>query len=89
MTMILLLIRIIKQVANEARILAEANATLFALFLHLLPRVALGADEFRESFTIKVMRFILIVAETTFVKLVATWCHKHGASLIMRATESQ
>lgn len=51
--------------------LAKTHAALLALLLHLLPRVALGADEFREGFTIKVMRFVFVVAVTALVELVA------------------
>lgn len=100
MTMILLLVRIIEQIANEARVLqrnimyhkreseregergswkvssylAEAYAALFALLLHLLPRVALGADEFGECLAIEMMRFVLIMAEAALVKLIAARC---------------
>lgn len=51
--------------------LAKTHTALLALLLHLLPRVALRADEFREGFTIKVMRFVLVVAVTALVELVA------------------
>jgi hypothetical protein len=76
-TMILVFrVVVVEEVAGEASVLSEANATLFAIRLHLLTSVAFCADQLLELFPVERVRLSIVVAEATGVDFSAAWALK-------------
>lgn len=70
-TVVLRLIVVVEEVADEASVLAEADATLLAVRLHLLTSVAFRADQLLQLLAVERVALRVIVAESATVDLPA------------------
>lgn len=70
---ILTLIIVVKEITDQAGVSSETNATFLAVHLNPLSRIALGANQLRNRFTIECVIFHFIVTITTHVDFAATW----------------
>lgn len=69
LAVVLVLVVVIEEIADEASIFAESRAALFTICLHLLARVTLGADQLHELLSVECVRLGVIVTEATRVDL--------------------
>lgn len=69
--MVLALVVVVEEIADQARILAEARSALLAVRLHLLTRVALRTDQLLQLLPVERVRFRVVVTEATAVNLPA------------------
>jgi hypothetical protein len=72
-TVILTLIVIVEEIADQAGVSAEANATFFAIHLHSLSRITFSAYQLRNCLTIERMILDFIVTVPTNVDFTAAW----------------
>lgn len=80
---ILLLIFIIKQVADQTSVLSKPNSTVLAFWLHLLSCVTLGAYQLCNSLPIEIVLFVFIMTVTADVHFVTAWSHKLRSPFVM------
>lgn len=75
-TVILILVLVVEQIAFETRVLAEPAMAVLASGLNRLTRVAQNAYQLRHFFSVHHVRLLFVVTVSTRVYLVATWCHE-------------
>lgn len=73
LAMILRLIIVIEQIADEACIFSEADSAFLAIYLDLLACVAFRTDQLLQLLSVERVRLGVIVTETATVNLPATW----------------
>lgn len=74
---ILFLVIIVEEVADEASVITEANATFFTVGLDFLTCVALCTDELFQLLSVERVRFCVVVTESTAEYLSAAWALKY------------
>lgn len=72
LTVVLVLIVVVEEIADEARILPEPGAALLAVHLDLLASVAFGANQLHELLSVECVRLGVIVTEAARINLPAT-----------------
>jgi hypothetical protein len=76
---------IIKEVAHGAKIGGELNATIKARVRHGLSFAALGAHHLFDRMPVHFMALGIIVAMTTHISFVTTWCDNAASAHVMLA----
>lgn len=71
LAVVLVLVVVIEEIADEACVFAESRSALFTIRLHLLARVTLRADQLHELLSVECVRLGVIVTEATRVDLPA------------------
>lgn len=85
--MVLGFVIVIEQIADEASVLAEANAALFAIGLNLLTRLTLGADQLFQLLAIECVRLRVVMTEAAGVNLSATRALKWNKSRVLAVVQ--
>lgn len=69
LAVVLVLVVVIEEIADQASIFPESRAALFTIYLHFLASVALRADQLHELLSVECVRLGVIVTEATRVDL--------------------
>lgn len=85
-TMELLFIFIIEELAFKAEILSKYHSTGLAILSDILARGTRGTNQFLNIFTLKDMLFHLIMAEPAAVRFLATWRVEFAVPLVVITT---
>ena len=84
-TVILILVFVVEQIAFEARVFAEPAVAVLASGLYRLTGVAQHAYQLRDFLSVYRVGLLFIVTKPTRVHFVATGCHELGLSFVVLA----